>query len=232
MTEKSAAGTERAGKLRLYSGPLSMFGAKAQIALLEKGIPFELVMVPFDMKRLYEPKHPEVLRVNPKRQVPVLIHESVEIFDSTQIFEYLEDIAPEPPLWPAGHGERALARLLELESDEVYFPNIVRLMGLQDRLDDPMAIAARDAASVFYPRIEACLREATYLAGSFSYADIAFFMAQFFGDRMSVPIGPEFVGLINWRARVARRPAVAEVLTPMTSFLRSHGGRVPNWVQA
>jgi Glutathione S-transferase, N-terminal domain len=58
---------ENAGQLRLYSGPLSMFGAKAQIALHEKGLPFELVMVPFDMARLYEPKHPEVLRVNPKR---------------------------------------------------------------------------------------------------------------------------------------------------------------------
>ena len=133
---------ERAGELRLYSGPLSMFGAKAQIALHEKGIPFELVMVPFDMDRLYEPKHPEVLRVNPKRQVPVLIHGSIEIFDSTQIFEYLEDIAPKPALWPAEHGDRALARRLELESDEVFFPNIIRLMGLQDRLHDPLAIAA------------------------------------------------------------------------------------------
>src|SRR5262247_353960 len=87
-------------KIRLFSGPLSMFGAKAQIAALEKGLEFELVMVPFDMQRLYEPKHPEVVRINPKRQVPVLIHGDLEIFDSTQIFEYLEDLKPEPPLWP------------------------------------------------------------------------------------------------------------------------------------
>ena len=100
--------------LRLYSGPLSMFGAKAQIAAAEKGIAFELVMVPFDMQRLYQPKHPEVLRINPKRQVPVLIDDGLggdlEIFDSTQIFEYLEDQWPEPPLWPRAIGERAAAR--------------------------------------------------------------------------------------------------------------------------
>ena len=30
--------------MRLYSGPLSMFGAKAEIALHEKTIDFELVM--------------------------------------------------------------------------------------------------------------------------------------------------------------------------------------------
>ena len=80
--------------MKLYSGPLSMFGAKAEIALHEKGLAFELVMVPFDMKALYQPKHPEVLRINPKRQVPVLVDGDLEIFDSTQIFEYLETSRP------------------------------------------------------------------------------------------------------------------------------------------
>ena len=35
-----------------------MFGAKAEIAAHEKGIAFELVMVPFEMATLYTPKHP------------------------------------------------------------------------------------------------------------------------------------------------------------------------------
>ena len=68
---------------RLFSGPLSMFEAKAQIAALEKGLEFELVMVPFETA--HEPKHPEVLRVNPKRQVPILIHGDLEVFDSTDL---------------------------------------------------------------------------------------------------------------------------------------------------
>ena len=68
--------------MKLYSGPLSMFGAKAEIAAHEKGIAFELVMVPFEMVTLYSPKHPEVLRINPKRQVPVLVDGDLEIFDS------------------------------------------------------------------------------------------------------------------------------------------------------
>ena len=56
--------------MKLYSGPLSMFGAKAEIAAREKRLDFELVMVPFEMATLYQPKHPEVARINPKRQVP------------------------------------------------------------------------------------------------------------------------------------------------------------------
>jgi glutathione S-transferase len=64
-------------------------------------------MVPFDDALGYEPKHPEVLRINPKRQVPVLVHGAVELFDSTQIFEYLEELQPEPALWPREREARA-----------------------------------------------------------------------------------------------------------------------------
>src|ERR687891_2063 len=132
----------RHDRMRLFSGPLSMFGAKAEIAALEKGLDFDLVMVPFEEK--YEPKHPEVLRINPKQQVPVLIHGDLEIFDSTQIFEYFENLQPDPPLWPRERRARARARLLELKSDEVYFPHVIRLMGLQNNRDDPAAVTARD----------------------------------------------------------------------------------------
>ncbi len=132
--------------MKLYTGPLSMFGAKAEIALHEKGIDFEPVMVPFEMKTLYQPKHPEVARINPKRQVPVLVDGDLEIFDSTQIFEYLETIKPAPALWPADAKAWARARLLEHISDEIYFPPIVRLMGLGQKPDDPATLDARRAA--------------------------------------------------------------------------------------
>ncbi len=105
--------------LRLYSAPLSMFGAKAEIALKEKGVEFDLVMVPFAKGDRYDPKHPEVLRINPKGQIPVLVHGSVELFDSTLIFEYLEDAFPTPPLWPSAPAARAEARLLELKADDI-----------------------------------------------------------------------------------------------------------------
>ncbi len=54
-------------------------------------------MVAHDTHLDYSPKHPKVLRVNRKGQVPVLVHGSLEMFDSTQIFEYLEDLQPTLP---------------------------------------------------------------------------------------------------------------------------------------
>jgi glutathione S-transferase len=120
-SERESSAVTNPARITLFSDPLSMFGAKVQIAALEKGLDFELVMVPFGMRRSYDPKHPDVARINPKRQVPVLIHGDLEIFDSTQIFEYFEDLKPEPALWPVDIVARAEARLLEHKSDEVSF---------------------------------------------------------------------------------------------------------------
>ncbi len=222
--------TGGSAKIRLFSGPLSMFGAKAQIAALEKGLDFELVMVPFDMGRGYEPKHPEVVRINPKRQVPVLIHGDLEIFDSTQIFEYLEDLKPSPALWPAGTVARARARLLELKSDEVYFPSIIRLMGLQETPQDPAAIAARNAAARYYEEMESFMADREFLAGPYSFADIALYMAQLFGARMGAPMTEAATNLRRWRDRMTARPAVRQVVGPMVAFLVSHGRPIPDFL--
>jgi len=213
--------------MKLYSGPLSMFGAKAEIAAHEKGLAFELVMVPFEMATLYQPKHPEVLRINPKRQVPVLIDGDLEIFDSTQIFEYFETIRPRPPLWPAEPKARTRARLFEHKSDEVYFPPIVRLMGLQDRPDDPAAVEARAAAHAFYDETERTIGTQDWLAGSYSYADIAFYMAQLFGARMGAPMDERHPRLQAWRDRMSARPPVAKVAGAMGRYLLSQGRKLP-----
>jgi glutathione S-transferase len=216
--------------MKLYSGPLSMFGAKAEIAVHEKGLDVELIMVPFEMKTLYQPKHPEVLRINPKRQVPVLVDGDLEIFDSTQIFEYLEAIRPEPALWPAEPKARARARLLEHKSDEVYFPPIIRLMGLQATPDDPAAVEARAATLAYYDNLEKGAAGKEWLAGSYSYADIAFYMAQLFGDRMGAPMTDAHPRLQQWRDRMSARPAVAKVAGAMGRYLLSQGRKLPTFL--
>jgi glutathione S-transferase len=213
-----------AAPLRLYSGPLSMFGAKAEIALREKGLAFDLVMVPF--VTAYEPKHPEVLRINPKQQVPVLVHGKLELFDSTQIFEYLEDLEPARPLWPRDIQVRARARLLELKSDEVYFPHVIRLMGLQQDPARAEAVAARAAAADYCQQIETQLT-GEYLMDDFGFADIAFYMAQLFGERMGATLDDATPKLLAWRERLTARPSIRAVVKPMVDFLAANGRPIP-----
>jgi glutathione S-transferase len=213
--------------IRLYSAALSMFGAKVQIAAFEKGIPLDIVMVPFTQTEGYSPKHPEVVRINPKKQVPVLINGDLELFDSTQILEYLEDLRPEPALWPADIADRARARQMEHMSDEVYFPHIIRLMGLQHDLKDPQAVAAIEGARDFYARLEKRLQGREFIMESFSFADIALYMAMLFGERQGAPLTPATPLLLAWRDRMSARPSVRSVVVPMAQYLLSIGWPLP-----
>ena len=88
--------------MKLYSGPLSLFTGKVRVALDEKGLAHELVSVPFSRSGGYQPKHPDVLAINPKGQVPVLVDSSLALYDSTNILEYLEDRLSEPAALPEG----------------------------------------------------------------------------------------------------------------------------------
>jgi glutathione S-transferase len=219
----------------LYSGPLSMFGAKVEIAAREKGVPFDLVMVPFTTDDAYEPKHPEVLRVNPvKQQVPVWVDADVSLFDSTQILEYLEDRYPAPAhlaLWPRDIAERARARQLEQKSDEVFFPHVIKLFGLQHDMKSAAAVAACAGCARFYDEMEGLLATREHLAGLCSFADIAFYMAYVFADRKGAGMTDATPRLLAWRTRVGERPAVRAVVDPMMKFLASQGRGVPAFLR-
>jgi glutathione S-transferase len=185
-------------------------------------------MVPFSLATRYEPKHPEVARINPKRQAPVLVDDGLEIFDSTQIIEYLEDRWPEPPLWPAEPRARAAARLLELKSDEVFFPQVARLIAAARNPGSAEAGEARDAIADFYDQMEARLADGPFLAGAtYTYADIAFVVAHHFAAWLGAELAPGHVALDAWRRRIVARPAVRSVLEPLGAFLTANGMRPP-----
>ncbi|MES2937885.1 MAG: glutathione S-transferase family protein [Pseudomonadota bacterium] len=219
--------------MKLYSGPISMFGAKAEVALAEKGLPFVLELVPYVDGTGYEPRHPEVLRVNPhKRQVPVLLDGDVQLYDSTQIFEYLEHAYPEPPLWPARPADRAHARLLEHESDEVFFAQVIQRM--KPRPDDAahqLARAARERIAAYHEAAEMRMADGrAWQAGGFSYADIAFFLAQLFAAQLGTPVPPDCTRLLDWQRRMQARPAVQPVAGRIADYFAARNaasGRSP-----
>ena len=103
--------------IKVYEHPLSPYAQKVKIALREKGVDFE-VATPGGLGAGGVPG--EFLTANPRAEVPVLIDGGTAIFDSTIILEYVEDRWPQPPLLPAGAGERARVRMLEEVMDTHY----------------------------------------------------------------------------------------------------------------
>jgi glutathione S-transferase len=162
----------------------------------------------------------------------VLVHGDLELFDSTQIFEYLEDLQPAPALWPRDIRQRAHARRLEHQSDEVYFPHVIRLMSLQDNLGDPIAITSIEAAQAYYVQMDNILTKSTWLAGDYSFADIAFYMAALFGDRQGAPMTTATPKLMEWRDRMTQRPAVRQVVRAMATWLKAVNRPVPEFMLA
>ena len=205
--------------MKLYSGPLSLFSRKVEIALGEKGIAFERVMVPFTQERGYQPKHPDVLAVNPKGQVPVLVDGDLALFDSTLIFEYLEDAYPSPPLMPDGAAARARCRMVELRADEVLFP-VARQLAYrteaapsdlrQRQANEEAGARTEDALRPLFAALERELGGRDFFCGALSVADIAMFMSVLWSQRLKGPALAPYPALHAWYQRVGARPPFAK----------------------
>lgn len=199
--------------MQLYSGPLSLFTAKVRIALDEKELEYERIEVPFTRADGYAPKHPAVLEHNPKAQVPVLVDEDLVLFDSTVIVEYLDDVAPNPPLLPGDARERARCRMAELYADEVFFPLVWPLVegvfyGASHR-DGDLA-DARERIVAQYEALDRALEKRDWIgAETFNAADVAYRLVILFASTLGAPPSPELPSLAGWIARIDARPSVA-----------------------
>jgi glutathione S-transferase len=211
--------------MRLYSGPLSLFTAKVRIALAEKGLAYERVEVAWSLERRYEPHHPDVLALNPKGQVPVLVDGELAVYDSTLIFEYLEDAYPEPALYPSDPAGRARCRQLEAAADEILFPHVWTLIegsfypaGPQGRDEERLA-AARAGIDLFRDAREKELADRAWLCGAYGIADIASFVMLNAAATLGAPPGTRHARLGAWFERMLARPAVAQEVAETRAYL-------------
>jgi glutathione S-transferase len=214
----------------LYSGPVSLFARKVEIALHEKRLTFDRVMVPFTQQAGYTPKHPVVLQHNPRGQVPVLIDGDIALFDSTLILEYLEDAYPTPPLYPAGAKARARCRVLELFADEIMLPPLRILMRRTESRRAPQAEedAAEATLRSFYDQLEHKLAGDGYFCGDVSVADIGIFIDLLYARRLRGPSLDGHPRLASWYARVAARPAFARIVDEIAAADREFSPSLDN----
>lgn len=100
--------------MKLISSPTTPFGRKVRIVLLEKKIPFELIIdVPWTADT-------KVGDYNPLGKVPVLVLKDGEtLYDSRVIVEYLEHVSPVGQLIPSDPGARIETRKIEALADGI-----------------------------------------------------------------------------------------------------------------
>ena len=107
---------------------VSTWSLRGWMIMRKTGVPFEEVLIRYRL-----PEHKARLTaMSPTSKVPLLIHErgdqTVKIWDSIAIGEYLAELFPERRLWPRDPIARALARSLSAEMHSGF-------RALRDRLD-------------------------------------------------------------------------------------------------
>ncbi|MCE1241670.1 glutathione transferase [Oryzomicrobium sp.] len=160
--------------LRLYVDAqfVSPYGMSAFVALHEKGLPFELVPLNLAAK---ETEAPHFAAQSITRRVPTLIHGDFALSESSAIAEYVDEVFPGTPLYPANVRDRARARQIQawLRSDLVALRNerSTEVVFLRP-VDTPLSREAQVAADKLIAAAELLLPSGeTNLFGDWSIAD-------------------------------------------------------------
>jgi glutathione S-transferase len=112
--------------IELFSARVCPYAHRSRLALMEKGLPFELVEIDLRNKPAWYKE------INPFEAVPALRQGSFLLRESLIINEYVEELAPEPQLLPAVPRQRAEARLWISFADSRMVPLFYRLLKARD----------------------------------------------------------------------------------------------------
>jgi len=200
--------------VRVYDHPLSPYGQKVKMALLEKNVPFE---APLPLNIGSGERSGEFAAANPRGEVPALVDGDVKIFDSTIILEYIEDKWPAPPLLPPEPAERARVRMLEDAMDTHFEAITWGLSEIQNfgratgALADSMKGRAAEQTAGWFRWLERQIGNREWFNGNvFGWGDISVvpFLNGARGFGLAPPAGSR---LAAWHERVNTRPSVQEV---------------------
>lgn len=156
----------------LYHFEPNANGGKPLIALQEKGVSFNSHWV--DLLH-WEQHRPDYLAINPKGQVPTLVHDGHVITESTPMCEYIDEAFEGPALRPADAAGRAHMRIWTRYADEYLGPSLS--MVAWSRFIGPMmrqrAKEELKEAMAAIPTRERIKAWSTTINDSFAHEDIA-----------------------------------------------------------
>ena len=196
--------------MKLYYSP-GACSLSPHIALLEAGLPYELVKVDIRAKKLENGE--DYLKLNPKGQVPALGLDSGEIVtEGPVIVQMIADQAAAKNLAPA-HGSAERYKLLEwlnfitAELHKNFGPMFSPVLA------DEAKAFFKDRVMGKFKYLDGQLGGRDYLMGKdFTVADGYLFTMLSWADRMKFDLSA-MPNLVAYKDRVAARPKVKEALT-------------------
>jgi len=157
--------------MRVYSTPYSTNVERVALALAHKELEVEWVQVPYDDRA-------EVEGVSGQPLVPVLVDGDLVLPDSPAILRHLDELVPEPPLWPREPARRAEADVFVDWFNHVWKrpPNLMALELEQPEPDLARVDELGRRVTAWLDRFEALLDGRDHLLGDeFGIADVIAF---------------------------------------------------------
>jgi glutathione S-transferase len=197
--------------LTLHRHPFAAYCWKALIALYERDIPFEAVMV--------EDREP-LAALWPPASIPVLVDRGRVVAESSVIVEYLDRYGDAPPLVPADRDAALRARLWDRVGDGHVMTPVQTIVGDALRPEqhrDPYGVAREraklDAAYALLDGQLSGREDDGWLAGeAFTLADCAAAPALHYADVLQPIDRAAHPALAAYVDRLLARPSVARVI--------------------
>ena len=213
--------------LTLVSHLLCPYVQRAAIALREKKVPFERVVIDLANKPDW------FVKISPLGKVPLLRVPRPEggesiLFESNVICEYIEDTQPGPRLHPEDPLQRAEHRAWMEFGSAI----LADLWGYETTRDAEVFEQKRQALAAKFARVEAALGAGPFFAGErFSLVDAVFAPIfryfEVFDEIANSHIFDALPKVNAWRHALAARPSVRSAVVSeypqhLHAFLRKH----------
>jgi glutathione S-transferase len=196
--------------IRLHYHPLSTYSRRVCIALLEKQIPHELIVVDMAARKHRDPAY---LALNPYGRVPTMQTDDFVLYESTAILNYLEAMYPQNPLAPADPRERALVDMhvklcdiqMARQTGAIIFPK--RFLP-QERWDEKVMAQARSEIESHLGILERELTGEQYLvAGRYTLVEVCYTPFVQFLALMQITPPP---AVARWVGQMLARPSAVQ----------------------
>lgn len=202
--------------LTLCGFPISNYYNKVKMVLLEKGLPFTEQTV------MTRSKDEDVLAASPLGKIPFLRTEHGALCESQVIADYLEAIAPNPPLVPADPFAAAKVRELVTFID-LHLELVARELYTQAFFGGQVDAATQERVRKLLPRhiagFQRLAKFSPYVAGEhFTLADCSAFVSlPLVGMATQLVLGEDLLAAagVDWKAyvkRVGERPSAQKVV--------------------
>lgn len=203
-------------RIVLYATALSGYCAKVRIALTRKRLGFEERAPPDGYGS------PAYRAIVPLGAVPAIVHGDLVLSESEAIVEYLEEIAPTPPLLHGAAAERARQRMLARFHDFRLEPPLRATFAhvAPARRDKAIVDARLDEFAARLAQLAALADPRPFLGGdALGVADLGYPCTLMLASRLHAAFGRPFAlpaPLAPWVATLAADPAVAPSLALCT----------------